>query len=340
MTDQTPQSEVNPTFEGIPKRSVKKTVRILLGSGLTVGLLLFLWASRNEFLKILTGLTALQTSGIFFALFGQWFVRASRDQRLYRKLGYDIPFVRVLWINNLQIALNYLPMKAGTLSSAEVFRKTSSVSYIDFTIAMLQQYLLSFAASLGIAALAMASTVHLMPTQRLVGVGLLVTGCMTGLLPLFFASQFTRLPFPFLNPLRQRLERFHFLTQTRPEFLVISALSIFLVLASTCRLLLIYQTEQVQLGFMEASLVSSAMQMSTVISITPAGLGVNEAIAALTTSLISNAAQVGVMVAMLDRAFILLGSLFVIVTGSLIQAIRPSRPSRNSKMGATHADSV
>src|SRR5690606_11070057 len=70
-------------------------------------------------------------------------LRAFRDRALFATLGHSTRVVSVYWLNNVQISLNYLPLKAGTISSAEFFRSRFRVPYGDFAVFLAQRYLVT-----------------------------------------------------------------------------------------------------------------------------------------------------------------------------------------------------
>jgi uncharacterized membrane protein YbhN (UPF0104 family) len=290
-----------------------------LGCILAIAIAYLMWRFRDEFLKIVRSLSFLQLGGVVAVLLLQWIARALRDQVLYRGLGCDIAVLRILWVNNLQIALNYLPMKVGTVSSAEIFRRTSGLRYGDFAVAMFQQYLYTFFLSFAVASLGVLFVAgHNLQFRVFASGGLLVLA----LLPWGLAILSSRLSIKFSGRLGRFLGGIGRFSGFFMEPWVLAKVLVFSLMAMFCsaiRIFLLYQGGGFSLGLPEAILFSSALQVSTAISITPAGLGVSEGLAALMATSLSYAATEGVVFSVLDRFIVLFSSLGIVMVGTVIR---------------------
>jgi uncharacterized membrane protein YbhN (UPF0104 family) len=282
--------------------TTRNLLRNAVGLVLTALFFVYLWSIRRDFLAAFRSVHGLQWANLGGVLLLHWGIRAWRDRWLYAAAGHSLKAVPVFWSNNVQLALNYLPLKAGTVSSAGVLYSGFGVRPQAFMVVMVQQYLLNalVASVLGAVALwfspgiatpaAGIATVVFMGLTT-VSFGLLAWNGLTRFLPGGLARRFEQAG-------SQQIALFK---GSRPAAAAIVALTIGMCLASAFRMTIVFGIVSISIGFADALVISAALMLSPLIAVTPAGLGISESLVALTAVLLSHPGPQGVMAATIDR---------------------------------------
>lgn len=292
------------------------TTRIVLRRGvallLTAIFFAYLWSIRYDLFLALRNLRGSQLGAIAGLLTLQWGIRAWRDRGLYGAAGYRLGPAAVYWSNNVQLSLNYLPLKAGTLSSAGFLLSTFGVRLQDFAVVLGQQYLLNALASSVLAAGALwlipgrvgAGTV--LGTLAFVGIGATAFGFLAW-------DGFDRfLPANVAERFRQSgVRSLAILKHDAPAAMVAMALTMAMCLVSAARMIVVFGIVGVDVGFADSLVLSASLMLSALLAVTPAGLGITESLVGLTAALLSHSGPEGVMAATIDRAAILALSILI-----------------------------
>jgi len=302
---------------------LRRSVALLL----TAIFFAYLWSIRHDLLRALSNLRGAQLAAIGGLLSLQWGIRAWRDRILYAAAGYRPGTTAILWSNNVQLSLNYLPLKAGTLSSAGFLFSAFGVRLQDFAVVLGQQYLLNALVSSVLAAAALwllpggigAGTI--LGTLAFVGIGATALGFLAwdGFARLLPASMAERLN-------QSGVRSLTILKHNAPAALATMALTIAMCLASGMRMIVVFGVVGVDLGFADSLVISASVMLSALLAVTPAGLGITESLVGATSSLLSFPGPVGVIAATIDRAVIL--ALSVLISLALAPlALRPAKRS-------------
>lgn len=303
----------------------------LLKQGVLLALLVafgvYVWSIRQELvlgLYNMTRGTAVMLAGL---LVSQWALRAWRDKYLYSAAGYSLRVTTVFWLNNVQLALNYLPFKAGTFSAVSVLRSRFGVKLDDLAFVVLQQYLLTLCVSSALASIAIwfssrsFGTTTVAVSLVLGAAGTITFGIMNGSnLPTF-------LPGFVSNKLRVLgSNRVAVLRGGHPRTLPLLLLTTGICGLSAVRMVMLFGLLHSSVSLPDALVISAALLASPLVAITPAGLGVTESVVGVFSFLVAQSLQSGVVVATLDRAVILVVACIsgVIVTPAALRSPRRS----------------
>jgi uncharacterized membrane protein YbhN (UPF0104 family) len=287
---------------------LRRSVALLL----TAIFFVYLWSIRHDLLSALRNLHGSQLGAIAGLLTLQWGIRAWRDRSLYGAAGYRLGPAAVYWSNNVQLSLNYLPLKAGTLSSAGFLLSTFGVRLQDFAVVLGQQYLLNALASSVLAAGALwlvpgregAGTV--LGTLAFVGIGATAFGFLAWdgfgrFLPANVAERFRQ----------SGVRSLAILKHDAPAAMAAMALTMAMCLVSAARMIVVFGIVGVDVGFADSLVLSASLMLSALLAVTPAGLGITESLVGLTAALLSHSGPEGVMAATIDRAAILALSILI-----------------------------
>lgn len=278
----------------------------LLVPVLVAAFAIYLWTIRQQLAAAVDNLRPSTLAVLVAILLFHWVVRACRDRALLRALGYSTPATALFWVNCAQIALNYLPLKAGTLSSAGFLKARHSVRYRDFAVTFIQQYLLLLSSACILALLALFVAPAL-PDIQARGVAIVLAAISLGCVGILAWDGFWKfLPGKIRSRLDNSSRGLHVFREAPRIGFQALLLSLLMAIAAVARIWLLFSAIHQPIGISGATLVSAAMQASLVVSITPAGLGITEAAAGLTAKLALMGTKIGVLVAAMDRLVILL----------------------------------
>lgn len=274
----------------------------------------YLWSIRRDLMLALRNLRGAQLAAIAGLLLLQWGLRAWRDRFLYAAAGYSLRARSLFWTNSVQLSLNYLPLKAGTLSSAGFLYSAFGVRLQDFAVMLGQQYLLNALASSVLAAGALWLAPGAIGVGRILG-ALAFLGLGTAALGFLAWDGFTRfLPAGIAGRLSQGgVKSLAILKHDAPAALGAMALTIAMCLTSAVRMTVVFGILAVSLGLPDALVISASLMLSALLAVTPAGLGVTESLVGVTSALLRHPGPEGVMAATIDRAVILALSLLISV---------------------------
>lgn len=271
----------------------------------------YVWTIRHELAEAFSNLSAATLAGLSGLLLAHWLLRVWRDRFLYSALGYRPRAMAIFWLNTLQLSLNYLPLKAGTLWSSEASRSKLGVPFRDFALVLGQQYLLIVFASslLAVAALcffADASLPGRVPTAVVLA-AVAATCCA-----LLSWDGFVRfLPGPIARRIEGGARKFALFRSSPRLGACALVLTLAICLVAGLRMVLVYRVLAIDLGLPGALVISASMQLSAMVSITPGGIAVVESMVALSSVVVGHTAENGVVAATLDRAVTLALAIFL-----------------------------
>ncbi len=305
-----------------PKKAT--LLRRLLATVLAAAFLGYLWSIREQFIEGFAKLSAAGAGTLAGVLVLYWAVRSWRDWFLYRALGHRPRVSSIFWLNTLQVALNYLPLKAGTFSSAALFRSRLAIPYREFALALGQQYLLTIFASSLLAAAALGFVPGLsMSVRAMIVICLIVIGAGCFVL-LRWPGCVQVLPAPIARRLEGGAEKFAVFRNGPREALSALALTVPMCMLGALRMIVVYGVLTLHLSWPAALVIQASMQLSAMASITPAGIGIVESAVALSSVLVAHTAEVGVIAATMDRVVLL--ALSIGLGLLLYPLVRPFQP--------------
>jgi uncharacterized membrane protein YbhN (UPF0104 family) len=235
----------------------------------------------------------------------QWTCRIIRDKMMFNELNYHVPFWGLMYVYAQQNILNYLPAKAGTIYSAAALKQKYGVSLTHFGAAFAAQNILTLAMILVSAGFALLS-VNLPETVHKVPASIALIVCGMGLI----AVLFLRVP-KWLSPtprIQKIIDQLHIgmdaLSKHKKLLIMTTCLSLLGALLTAWRMQLLLSST-VGVSFGTALVLAAVVMISVVVSFTPAGLGVREALVGATSNFLALSATAGVIVSTLDRIVIL-----------------------------------
>ena len=245
-----------------------------------------------------------------------WMARAARDIVIYRSQGIQIGFVDLLVLNNRQFALNYLPMKLGTLQFAASLKSRYGLAYSAYAGAFLVQNILvaivasvfSIGTILLYADLGAAESRILLVAFISIAVAMSwvsVTTLRLDFLPRSLASR--------LTAIHGEVTKF----ATVPAAAAWSVLmSVTMFILAVWRLDLLSEIMGFDVGVVELVLFSAVSQLSLLFAITPGALGVREFFMGGLARMFGFSSAIGVLLSLSERLIALALSLFFVVLSS------------------------
>jgi len=281
--------------------------RRALRHGLTVVCLAvlayYVYLYRAEFRSALVRLDLAATAVAMLTIALQILTRAGRDRILYRSMGSDVPLGVVHSINVRQNLLNYLPMKAGTIYAAAELKTSHGVGLGRYAAAFAAQSAFTLATTLLLAGIAVwldEPGAHPLAAAVLALAGLLTLLVLTVRVP-------DRFPLP--RRLRTGVETVHegmdLLLRQRRGLAAAALLSVAAVLLSAWRFQVLVAAGWGPVEYWDGLAFAVGAQASLFVGLTPAGIGVREAVVGGVASLLELPATAGVFASAMDRVLVL-----------------------------------
>ena len=289
-------------------RYAKEFSRVLtwvVGIGLSVGFVVFYRAEiAQAFSRVSIGTCLL----VVLTIVAQWFIRAFRDVRMFHGASYSIPFVRMVSINAVQLILNHLPFRAGTLYAAISLRKESGVRIADFGIILTAQHILR---------LAVCTTVS--------GFLLFVEAGPFSFAPWLFTIatliciSVLWLPIPAprrISTLLQKLRESISCggdSSKHGSFFMLLACTIAIFFLDSLRMFILLKVVSSDVNVTDAVVFATVGYLSVVLSVTPSGIGIRELMVGLAAPLVHQTFSAGTVASTLDRIFLLASAVVVAI---------------------------
>jgi hypothetical protein len=282
--------------------SKKTLLKRVLATVLVAVFLGYVWSIRGQLLTGFKSLDAASAAKLTALLILYWFFRAWRDRVLYQALGHRPHVAAIFWLITLQGSLNYLPLKAGTFSSATLFRSKLGVPYREFALVLAQQYLFTVCVSSFLAAAAMGFVpAGSSSGKAVIALCLAAIGAVC-LLLLCWHGSVRLLPEAAARRLEGTARHFAVFHNAPREALWALALTVPMCVLGAMRMIVIYGVLVLHLALPSALVIAASMQLSAMLSVTPAGIGILESAVAISSVLVAHTAEDGVIAATIDRA--------------------------------------
>lgn len=251
---------------------------------------------------------------IFLTIGGQIGARVWCDRILYTSLGYSVPAGSLYVIQAKQTILNYLPFKAGTIYAACALKMRHQIAVSHFTAVFATQNALTLGVTLLAAALAMSwSTTAEVQSWPVVTV-LAALGLLSLAVLFLRIPTFIKLPERLQNVVKRIHEGMLQFRRKPDRLLATTLLRLVAVILMAWRFQLLYTVAGESVTFAVALVISASVLVSLLIAITPAGLGIREALLGVTSGLLAAPPAVAVIASMLERILVL-GYVGTVVAG-------------------------
>ncbi len=312
---------------------VKGLLKSVLGLLLVVGVIVIFKDELREIPSTLRRIGPLGAILIFSSILVQWLLRSLRDRNIFRMQGKGLSWITVFRANNLQLLLNYLPLKAGTVSSGIWLKKHSQIEYRHFLLNMILQNLLTVMVSSLLAAGVLAY--ELFWLERSIHSLLLLFFLLCAFSPLLIFG----LPYlgriPRFRAVLDKLGLTSLLYSLKPRdfsapLLLAFIFSFFIFFLSVFRVYWIAVQQNPDFTLGNGIVVGAAAFLSTLASITPAALGIREMALGASTGALGLGFESGVLLSAIERLFVLCAAIgaqllfvFLKICGKENYAVRP-----------------
>ena len=238
---------------------------------------------------------------------------------LVGRLGGRIPYWQAASLTMGCTLLNYLPMNAGMIVKARVLKKHVGVQYAHFVSLTAGQLLITVmgGASLGLIVLGLSWGTS--PTGRWAVAGIFAAA-LAGCLAAFHtpASSIAKGSGWVRTALRDFLDGLESIRRRRGGVLLLLLLSYVKLLVLAVKFRICFSVLGVEATFLACVVLAVLAVFTTLVAITPAGLGVREVLVGLTAAITGLSFEFGVTAAALDRVLITATNLVCGVAGLAI----------------------
>lgn len=229
--------------------------------------------------------------------------------------GIDLRLSEWFGLSAINAYANYLFFRSGMVANALYLKNRHKFPFATFISVACALYMVALI-SYGIVGL-VASSVLYLKYSVFIPLILWVFGLLlfSGLIVLFFLPRKMEEPSEDSSVLQRVRYGWDAISGERKLIYKLMAINFVIIFSYALRLFYCYNRFFLELPYVKAVFLSIAGLLSVLFNITPAGLGVKEALIGLTAFLTGDQLKTGVAVAMLDRAvamswILLLGSIF------------------------------
>lgn len=282
----------------------KKYIRMVFFIGVMALLGAYVWSERQLVSDAIHKLTGRSLVLISTTLFLQWGLRAKSDQLIYQASGHKLNLRKIWQYNNNQLVLNYLPMKAGTVSLAYHLKKNHGITLGDFLSIFAVQNLLSVLVT-SVIALVCLFYVQFDPTFGPILITTLFCLFLLSVWLLFFGQKFASIFKVLGNRVHSIAKGLAVFRQHHRLGMWVIVMGLFGYSIAAWRLQLIYELVGIHSSFLQVMIISAAIQISMIISFTPAGIGIREALVGLMSIALTFDGSFGVITASIERVIVL-----------------------------------
>lgn len=298
------------------ERFALNPLRVAIWVALVLFVPFYFYRHADMALRLVRNVDAVLYVSVIGNLLLAWMARAARDIVIYRSQGIRIGFVDLLVLNNRQFALNYLPMKMGTLQFAASLKSRYGLAYSAYAGAFLVQNILVVL----VASIFSIGTILLFADLGAAESRVLLAAFISIVVVVSWAS-FTTLRLDFLpRSLASRLTAIHGeITQfaSVPAVAAWSLLmSVTMFVLAVWRLDLLSELLGFDVGVVELVLLSAVSQLSLLFAITPGALGVREFFMGGVARMFGFSSAIGVLLSLSERLIALALSLLFLVLSS------------------------
>lgn len=203
----------------------------------------------------------------------------------------------------MQSFLNYLPLKGGMFANALYLKRWHNFSYTKF-ITMIGSSGLVTILSVGFIGLFVSGFYYLYKNISIVIPCLFLPLVTFTVLFITFSVRFTSLKGP-LKRLQPVVEGWNMIRTDKASLISLMLLDLLSVFIFSMRYYIAFRAFSLNISFFYCLMLAPLSILSTFISITPAGLGVREAVIGFSSKLLGTGLNPGMYVASLDRAVVM-----------------------------------
>lgn len=280
---------------------MNKWLKNILGL-VILGFLLWYLAEHWEKLKTLLKLNPKQLAVMYFLCFLNSLILARIIQQLISALKIKTGFWDMVRLHNAALLFNYAPMKFGTIFRANYLKRHYGLAYARFaTFFVFITFLMTATAAItGLTVLLVTFGIKGYENKILAAVFLITT--ITSLLLLFFPLPIPKGDGRLSTILRNFLSsRSQISKEVKTIFIALILLSVNFLFTAT-RLGIIYHSMDQEIPIGGYLILGTLGFVALSVSLTPGSLGIRELILSFGAVVVGVPWEVGLLVAMIDRA--------------------------------------
>jgi uncharacterized protein (TIRG00374 family) len=224
---------------------------------------------------------------IFFLVVFQYFIIGSITKNLVKPLKLKLRSVEAFGLSIVSGFYNMIaPFRAGMAVRALYLKKKYNFLYSDFVSALFVNYILIFwiGGFLGILSIFLIYISENVLNLLILSLFILIFVILS--LIIMINPQIPETRYPWINRIIQILERFFFIKEKTSVLLLTAFLSLLQLLNTSFMLYLQFQVFDFEITFVKSLFLAAISYIGAIISITPASLGVKEAMVVLSATTI------------------------------------------------------
>jgi uncharacterized protein (TIRG00374 family) len=223
--------------------------------------------------------------------------------KLVSTFGIKLKFKEWFGLSVITTFYNIItPFKGGMAARAVYLKKKHEFSYANFLAALAGTYVLSFLVA---AFLGLVSLFFLYQQLKIFNLLILLI-FLSFFIPLLvivvFSPKFPETKYTLINKIINILNGWHLIHKKRKIILLVSVVATIQLLMGAIGIIISYYIFAINISFAQALFISSVTSFAILISITPAGLGIQEAISVFCGLVIGITPAQALSVAILNRA--------------------------------------
>ena len=284
---------------------MRKLIRGILSFGILLVLIvlavLYLRENLNEFGKLRFVSPMIIVALVLLFIFG-YFLIGIVTKKLLRPLGVYLGVFESFALSIVTGFYNLItPFRGGMAVRAVYLKKKHNFSYTNFFSSLSASYVLIFL-SAGIMGLLSSGIIYLKEDIFSPIVSLIFLGVSLSLLfVIIFSPRMNEGKGFILDKIAKILNGWYLIRKDRGLLFFITIISIFQLLLSSLMLYLQFYVFGIEIDFVKTLFLSSIGLLGLIIAITPAGLGIQEAVAVFSASTIGISPVESLSVALLGR---------------------------------------
>ena len=284
---------------------MRKIIRGILSFGILLVLIvlavLYLRENLNEFGKLRFVSPMIIVALVLLFIFG-YFLIGIVTKKLLRPLGVYLGVFESFALSIVTGFYNLItPFRGGMAVRAVYLKKKHNFSYTNFFSSLSASYVLIFL-SAGIMGLLSSGIIYFNEGIFSPVVSLIFLGVSLSLLfVIIFSPRMNEGKGFILDKIAKILNGWYLIRKDRGLLFFITIISIFQLLLSSLMLYLEFYVFGIEISFVKALFLSSIGLLGLIIAITPAGLGIQEAVAVFSASTIGISPVESLSVALLGR---------------------------------------
>jgi uncharacterized protein (TIRG00374 family) len=194
------------------------------------------------------------------------------------------------------------PFKGGMAARAVYLKKKHGFSYANFLAALAGTYVLSFLIAAFFGLLSLYFLYIQLKIFNLLVLLIFLFFFITLLTIVFFSPKFPETKYSFINKIINVMNGWHLIHKNRKIILLVSVIATIQLLMGAFGIIISYYIFAINISLAQALFISAITSFAILISITPAGIGIQEAISVFSGLVIGITPAQALSVAILNRA--------------------------------------